>query len=599
MSGTGRRLGTAALTIAIALGAITVGAVQATAATKKKPVVLTIGVKQDIDSLNPYSGVSVAAYEAWTLEYDTLLNLSADGLKAVPELSTNVPKVASDGLTWTYHLRHDVKWSDGTPFTADDVVYTLSRMKKEEWSNFVTFVSGFKSITAPDKYTVVVKTEKPDPRMPYIPAYILQKKQWSQVSTKDVGTFSNSNMIGTGPFRLQTFKKGQYTKFKANPDYFGGAPHIDGITLQLYTNDETMVQDLQNGVIDAASDIKASLFPRVKADSKLTAVAADDGSFSMLTLNTESDGKAKVGNGNAALQDPRVRIAIAHAIDKQTLVDKVLNGYGVVGQSMNVALAPRWDLDPVKDPYKFDIKEANKILDNAGYLDTNHDGVREMPGGGKPINLRYDIRSGSSIEAPDAQYISGWLKQIGIKTTVKTVSEDQLTPIENAGTFDMATWGWTPFTDPDAQLSYLTCGQVPKAPDDGSYNDAFYCNKKYDELYTQQRSQLDETKRIAEVQEMQQIFYNDVPYVVMFRAQNLQAYNHDRFTGFTPVPKPDGPVMIANDFLNYTDVKQAGTGGGSSSSGVVIIIILVIVALGVIVGIVLAMNRRRTADLRE
>ena len=179
------------------------------------------------------------------------------------------------------------------------------------------------------------------------------------------------------------------------------------------------------------------------------------------------------------------------------------------------------------------------------------------------------------------------------------MSEDQLTPIENAGTFDLSTWGWTPFTDPDAQLSYLTCGQVPKASDDGAYNDAFYCNKKYDQLYAEQRSQLDETKRIAEVKQMQQIFYDDVPYVVMFRAQSLQAYNHDRFKGFTPVPQPGGPVMVSNDYFNYKDVKAVGTGGGSSSSAVVVIVIVVIIGLAIIAGVIMAMSRRRTADLRE
>jgi peptide/nickel transport system substrate-binding protein len=294
-----------------------------------------------------------------------------------------------------------------------------------------------------------------------------------------------------------------------------------------------------------------------------------------------------------------VRVAIAHAIDKQTLVNEVLNGYGQVGQSMNVALAPRWDLNPVAHPYTFNIKLANQILDKAGYKDTNGDGVREMPGGGKPLNFRYDIRSGSAIEAPDAQFIQGWLKQIGIKVTVKTVSEDQLTPIENAGTFDMSTWGWTPFTDPDAQLSYLTCGQVPKKSDDGSYNDAFYCNQAYDKLYNEQRSQMDETKRIAEVKQMQQIFYDDVPYVVMFRASSLQAYNHDKFTGFTAVPNPTGPVMVANDYFNYSNVRVAGTGGGSSSSSVLLIVIGVIIALAIIVGVVLMATRRRSADLRD
>jgi peptide/nickel transport system substrate-binding protein len=294
-----------------------------------------------------------------------------------------------------------------------------------------------------------------------------------------------------------------------------------------------------------------------------------------------------------------VRIAIAHAIDKQTLLDKVLKGYGVVGQSMNVALAPRWDLVPVQNPYKFDIPLANKILNDAGYKDTNGDGIREMPGGGDPLKFRYDIRSDSSLDAPVAQFIKGWMKQIGIAVNVTVVTEDQLTPIENAGTFDFATWAWTPFTDPDAQLSYLTCASVPKKPDDGSYNDAFYCSKAYDKLYTEQRSEMDETKRIADVKQMQQIFYDDAPYVVLYRPQALQAYNHDRFTGFTPVPNPGGPVMVSNDFLNYSNVKPAGGGGGSGASTVVLIVIGVVVALGIIVALVMMMGRRRSADLRD
>jgi peptide/nickel transport system substrate-binding protein len=276
-----------------------------------------------------------------------------------------------------------------------------------------------------------------------------------------------------------------------------------------------------------------------------------------------------------------------------------LKGYGLVGQSMNVALAPRFDLVPVKDPYKFDIKEANKILDNAGYLDTNHDGVREMPGGGRPLKFRYDTRSDSSLDAPVAQFIKGWMKQIGIQVNVTVVSEDQLTPIENAGTFEFATWAWTPFNDPDAQLSYLTCAQVPKAADDGSYNDAFYCNPAYDKLYNEQRSELNETKRIAEVKQMQQIFYDDAPYVVMFRASTLQAYNHDRFTGFTPVPDPGGPVMYAADYFNYANVKPAGGSSGSGASTAVLIVVGIVVALGIIIALVMMLGRRRSADLRD
>jgi peptide/nickel transport system substrate-binding protein len=596
MSGTGRRLGVTVTTLALAFAIVASGAAQATAADDDKSAVLTIGVKQDIDSLNPYTGVTVAAYEAWTLVYDSLLNLDSDGLKPIPELATEVPKVGSDGLTWTYKLRDDVKWSDGTPFTADDAVYTLTRMRDEEWSNFSSFVSGFESITAPDKTTLVIKTDAPDPRLPYIPAYIIQKKQWSAISTDDVESFANSKMVGTGPFTLTEFKKDQVARFTAKDDYFGGAPKIDEIRFRVFDNDETMVAALRNGEIDASSEVDASLFGRLASTKGITTVKADDGSFNMLTINT---GSGPVGNGHPALTDKKVRVAIAHAIDKKTLVDKVLKGYGTVGQSMNVALAPRWNLNPVADPYEFDIAEANKILDDAGYDDSNNDGVREMPDGSKPLKFRYYIRDSSALDTPVSQFVKGWMKDIGIQVDVKVVSEDELTPIENAGTFEFATWAWVPFTDPDAQLSYLTCDALAQEPDDGSYNDAFYCSKAYDDLYAKQRGELVEAERIKQVKEMQQIFYEDVPYVVLFRANSLQAYNSDKFEGFTAVPDPGGPVMVANDFLNYMEVEATGSGGGSGASAVVLVVVGVVIALGVIIALVMMMGRRRNADLRD
>jgi peptide/nickel transport system substrate-binding protein len=597
MSGTGRRLGVVATALAITIALVGTFAVKATAAEKSKTLVLTVGVKQDIDSLNPYTGVTVAAYEAWTLVYDSLLNLSEDGLKPIPELATEVPKVAADGLTWTYKLRDDVKWSDGTAFTAEDAAYTLTRMRDEEWSTFSSFVSGFESIKAPDKTTLVITTEKPDARLPYIPAYILQKKQWSQISTDDVEAFANTKMVGTGPYTLLQFEKGQFARFGAKKDYFGGASKLDEIRFRVFDNDETMVVALKNGEIDASSEVPTNLFKSLTKTKGMTAVAADDGSFNMLTLNT---GSGPVGDGHPALEDKKVRVAIAHAIDKQTLVDKVLKGYGAVGQSMNVALAPRWNLQiPDDKEYKFDIAEANKILDDAGYKDGNDDGVREMPDGTKPLKFRYYIRASSSLDKPVSQFVKGWMKQIGISVDVKAVRDDELTPIENAGTFEFATWAWLPFADPDVQLSYLTCDALAQEPDDGSYNDAFYCSDAYDALYAKQNGELNEEKRIEQVKELQQIFYDDVPYVVLFRANALQAYNSDKFTGFTPVPDPGGPVMVANDFLTYANVKPAGRNDGGGASTVVLIVIGVVVALAIIVALVMMLGPRRRADSRN
>ena len=184
---------------------------------------MTVGVKQDVDSLNPYTGVTVAAYEAWTLVYDSLLNLSDDGLKPIPELATEVPKAGDDGLTWTYKLRDDVKWSDGTPFTAERRRPTRSRACATRSGRTSRRSSAASSRSRlPTRRPSSSRPRSPTRGCPYIPVYILQKKQWSKISTDDVETFANTKMVGTGPFTLTQYKKGQFATFAANKDYFGG-----------------------------------------------------------------------------------------------------------------------------------------------------------------------------------------------------------------------------------------------------------------------------------------------------------------------------------------------------------------------------------------
>ena len=279
----------------------------------------------------------------------------------------------------------------------------------------------------------------------------------------------------------------------------------------------------------------------------------------------------------------------------------MLKGYGTVGQSMNVALAPRWNLQIPDDKlYKFDIKEANKILDDAGYKDTNNDGVREMPDGSNPLKFRYKIRSTSSLDTPTSQFIKGWMKQIGISVDVQVVSEDELTPIENAGTFDFATWAWVPFTDPDAQLSYLTCDAAARRSPTTAPTTTRSTARRPTTSSTSSRT-ASSTKRSASTRSRRCSRSSTTTRRTSCctARTTLQAYNSDKFTGFTPVPDPGGPIMVANDFLNYSNVKLAGGGSGGGASTVVLIVIGVVVALGIIVALVMMMGRRRSADLRD
>jgi peptide/nickel transport system substrate-binding protein len=594
------------------LAAVLVGTVdlRPAAAADDGEVILTVGTKQDVDSMNPYSGVVLSAYEVWNMQYNVLVNLSADDMGPIPEIATQWTR-SPDGLTWTYTLRDDIKWSDGKPLTSEDVKYTFERTRDEEWANFSPFTEGFTKVEAPNKTTVVITTKEPDPRLPSLPVYILPKHVWEKYGPKKVRSFPNTDPVTSGPFRLTAWDKGSFFEMTANKNYFAGKPAVDKVRFRIFTNDEAMLGALKNGEIDAVYNLAPALRKELNGQKNITPINAQDGSFTQLVMNT---GSGPVGNGHPALEDVRVRRAIAHAIDKQALVDRVLNGLGTVGGSMSVAVAPKWNLDiPADKLIDFNIDEANKELDDAGYT-KGSDGIRRMPDGSDPLKFRFFFPSDDSTYSRNAQFIKEWLQQIGIGVTVTPKSEDELTPIENKGQFDLIIWSWTPYADPTAMMSYLTCAQVPQKPDDGLYNDAFFCDQEYDRLFNEQKVELDETARVNQVHEALQRFYDQAPYVVLYKQDTVEAYRNDRFEGFVRQPAETGPIIYTQSDPSYTLIKpiSGSTGnssgsdktassssddGGGSSTGLIIgIVVVVIIVIGA--GVYFA-RRRTTADERE
>jgi peptide/nickel transport system substrate-binding protein len=225
-----------------------------------------------------------------------------------------------------------------------------------------------------------------------------------------------------------------------------------------------------------------------------------------------------------------------------------------------------------------------------------------MPGGGKPLNFKYMVRSDSETGAPIAEFVTGWLKEIGIATTKKVADDSQLTTIIGKGDYDMFSWGWTPFVDPDPMLSYFTCGQVASDPDNPTdyYNDANYCDPQYDKLYKQQNVELDKAKREQIVHEMLARVQQWGVYHVIYTYPDLQAYVKGRFEGFVRQPAKIGPVVYSNTSPSYARLKPvtasaSGDSGGSSAGIIVAIVAVVLVAAGA----VFLVRRRRTVYERE
>jgi peptide/nickel transport system substrate-binding protein len=566
-----------------------------------KPVVFDVGYIQDIDSMNPLVGVTVAAYEAWNIQYAGLTDKAAKDFAPEPGLAESW-KESDGGKTWTYTLREGLKWSDGQPLTSKDVAFTINRARKEEWLNYTATVANL-TAEAPDPRTVVVKTSVPDPKLPTLDMYILPEHIWGKLSKKEITKYKAEDGVGSGPFVLEKREKGQFARFRANENFWRGKPKLDRVVIRTFNNPDAMVAALKRGEVDAAEDIPGSSFAQIEKDKTMEAVQGYQGAMSELAIN----GGAGLKKPHPALLDKRVRQAIGHAIDRKTIVNRVLAGFGKPSETLSVSPNPAWTpAVPPEQQLTFDLDRARSILDDAGYKDTDGDGIREMPGGGRPLKFVYGARSEGQTGPVTAEFITGWLKDIGIATTVKVYDDSRLTEVIGKGDYDMFAWGWTPFVDPDTMLSYFKCDQVSSDPEDPTnyYNDANWCDKEYDRLYQQQKVELDPNKRRDLVHQMLLRFYDAAVYHVLYVYPDLQAYRKGQFTGFVRQPEKNGPVLFSNSSPSYARLELASAtaggsgddGGGGGSGGLIAIIVAAVVVLAA--GAFWAM-RRRSADERE
>jgi peptide/nickel transport system substrate-binding protein len=540
----------------------------------------TIGLTQDIDSTNPFTGIAAASYEIYQLIYDTLNGYSAKDFSTTGILADSWTP-AADGLTWTYKIKPNLKWSDGQPLTSADVAYSINRVRngtyeQTNWGNYVTNITN---VTAADPTTVVMTVKKPTPIMYHISVPIIPEHIWSSISEKAVANFANEPspgkpIVGSGPFVLTQVVKGQFIRLERNPDYWGTPSKIDHLVFRVFNSQDSMAQALKRGEIDFADNVDANIFNSLRNTPGITTADTTYSGFDEIAMNTGAalDDGTPIGDGNPVLKDKVVRQAINYAIDRKTLVQKVFGNYATVGSSIIPPLYASLHYDPGASAYPFDPDKANQLLDQAGYT-KGSDGYRKMPGGGKEISLRLFGRSSSETSSRTVPYVSGWLKDIGIKTSVKLVSEDNLTDIIGQGKYDLFEWGWVVEPDPDYQLSTFTCASRSYKDGGSIYanlSDSFYCNKAYDALYEKQAGQVDVAERAATVKQMQQMLYEDAPYAITAYYDNLEAYRSDRWTGFTPQPAPDsagkgGSLLF--QYGTYSYLSMAPASKKSSDSG--------------------------------
>jgi peptide/nickel transport system substrate-binding protein len=579
------------------------------------------GDTSEPSSLNPLVGYLGTDYTFWAVNYDLLVNFNTKdfGPDFAHSITTSVD-TNSDNTQFTYHLRPGIKWSDGKPFSANDVAWTLNFYKKNNISNYASDLTLMDNAKATDANTVVITSTKPTTLYSgdsvWFYEYILPEHIWGKYTNDPAAAkrLDNVPSVGTGPYIIKSYTQGQDVTLEKNPYYWGKSvglnPHYDRIIYTIYNNEDAEAAGLNAGSLDFAYIDSANIFDQLKARSGITGHAAFPPSFDEVAMNTGSEYYPKAkgftphGTSSRALTDPQVRQAIRMAIDSQTLIDKVYGGYGQVQWTIvspnSVPSGIYWPI-PNPNPMAFNIQAANDKLDQAGYK-MGSDGIRVDPKTNKPLEFLYYTRSSDQNTIDDAPYVKQWLGQIGIKINVKSVASNQLTNIIDAGNYDMFQWGWYPNPDPSSILAVLTCDERP--PDGHTYgnNDAYFCNPEYDKLYEQQLTAKTVSDRTAIVQKMQQILFNDMPYAVIGRTPVLETYRTDSVTGFLPQPdNGQGDLLATYGPYSFISIRPASAGAGQvHTSGIPGWVWIAIVAAIVLIVVVIMVARgRKPSEERE
>jgi peptide/nickel transport system substrate-binding protein len=380
-----------------------------------------------------------------------------------------------------------------------------------------------------------------------------------------------------------------------NPSFYGWEgedPAIDRIIFRLFENPDAMVAALQQGELDAIHGFPAGSWDTLEADPNIEVLAAQQGGFDEIAIN---GGALPDGQPHPALLDVQVRIAIAHGVDRGGAIEDLWFGHAAPLETISPSPDPKWVPEiPEEDVFDYDPEQANQILDDAGYLDTDGDGIREMPDGTNPIILRHAVNTDGDLAPTVGDLFSGWMEAIGIGVEIESYDQDTLYGVIAEGSYDTFYWGWVPFVDPDPQLSYFTEVEV------GNYNDANWFDPEYEALYLEQKEELDPERRVEIVHEMLTLFHDSAVYIPMWLGPDLQAYRTDTFEGWVKQPAEVGAIIFSNTSPSYVLLTPVGGGEADSGSNNPLIIGGVAVAVVVIGGIFLAMrNRSTTADDRE
>jgi peptide/nickel transport system substrate-binding protein len=510
--------------------------------------ILRIGTTGEIDSINPFVAFNSESYQAFVIMYPLLVQYS-------PEFEWEGDwaeswETSEDGLTWTFHLRPG-EWSDGTPLTAEDAVWTgetVLKYAKGPTSILAPFLAHVKSLEAPDPQTLVITYSQPVGNvLPQLQQFfILPKHVWEPKvgnNGKGLKAFNPQDelpVVGAGPFVITKFDGKGTTIFEKNPAYYGPEPNVDAVGYQHFENEDALLTAFQAGELDFVEEVPPNAVGTLESNDDLVVSKVDSTQINNFIFNSNPEKPE-----NRELLDPQVREAFEYAINREEIAEVVWGGNASPVASIVAPITGEW-MNSEIEPLPYDTDEGNRVLDEAGY-ERGSDGIRMADG----HKMEYEIITPTGVQGVQRSFeiIQKGLDELGVKVTPKAL--DDTTAFEAIGApdwkylnFDMAMWSWVGYLDPDFVLSVVTCDQY------GGWSDTGYCNPDYDELYKQQGVTVDQEARKEIVWEMQDILQADRPYIHLVVVDYITAWQSG-WDGFLP-------DLIAYSKRPWTDPHKVG-----------------------------------------
>lgn len=386
--------------------------------TKKEELVLAIGSEPEggFDPTTGWGRYGSPLFQSTLLTRD-------QALKIVNDLAVEY-KISEDGLKWTVKLREDVKFSDGQPLTAEDVVYTYETAAK---SNSVIDLNIMKSVEAVDPYTVIFTLNEPQS------TFVNLLLTLGIVPKHAHGQDYAGNPIGSGPFKLVQWDKGQQLIVEANPEYYGGVPSFKKLTF-LFLSEDAAFAAAKAGTVDITYVPPAFAKQEVAGMRLITLNSVDNRGITFPFVKAGGKTKEGIPVGNDVTADIAIRKAMNIAVDRQALVDGVLEGFGTPAYTICDGL-PWWNPDTViKDA---DMEGAKKILADAGWKDVDGDGILEKDSLKAQFTLIYS--SSDQTRQSLAISIADMIKPLGINIVVEGKSWDEIEKLMHS---NAVLFGW-------------------------------------------------------------------------------------------------------------------------------------------------------------